>query len=387
MEVCAIPVTALVDEAPRYARDVARPTYVEEVQSWNPAPGWLDGVDPLEALERLLASPSIASKRWVWEQYDHQVQAATVIGPGADAALLRIRGTNRGLALVVDGNGRWVWCDPRAGAALAVCEAARNLAAVGARPLAVTDCLNFGNPEKDPVYWQFVEAVRGIAAACRALGTPVVSGNVSFYNESAEGAVLPTPTIGMVGVIDDLDRRVPPGRAEPGDVVLEIGGPGRHLGASSFLAEIAGTTAGRPPRVDFDAERALGEAARALAADGLVGTMHDISGGGLAVAAAEISFAFPPRCGLELELPAGSEPFSALFGEDAARLVAVIPAERIERALASLAERGVPARRAGRVTEDAVFRVVGVGERPRARLFSLWDGSLEQRMKRVEESG
>jgi phosphoribosylformylglycinamidine synthase len=261
------------------------------------------------------------------------------------------------------------------------------LAAVGARPLAVTDCLNFGNPEKDPVYWQFVEAVRGIAAACRALGTPVVSGNVSFYNESAEGAVLPTPTIGMVGVIDDLDRRVPPGRAEPGDVVLEIGGPGRHLGASSFLAEIAGTTAGRPPRVDFDAERALGEAARALAADGLVGTMHDISDGGLAVAAAEISFAFPPRCGLELELPAGSEPFSALFGEDAARLVAVIPAERIERALASLAERGVPARRAGRVTEDAVFRVVGVSERPRARLFSLWDGSLEQRMKRVEESG
>jgi phosphoribosylformylglycinamidine synthase II len=387
VEVCRIPVAALVDEAPRYVREVARPSYVEELQAWEPEPGWLDSVNPLEALERLLESPSIASKRWVWEQYDHQVQAATVIGPGADGAVLRIRGTNRGLALAVDGNGRWVWCDPRRGAALAVCEAARNLVAVGARPLAVTDCLNFGNPEKDPVYWQFVEAVRGIAAACQALGTPVVSGNVSFYNESAEGAVLPTPTIGMVGVIDDLKVRVPPGRAAPGDLVLEIGGTGRHLGASSFLAEIIGVKAGRPPALDFDAERALGETALALAAAGLVGTMHDVSDGGLAVAAAELLFALPPQCGLELELPPDGEPCAALFGEDAARLVVTVSPDRIERALALLAEAEVPARRAGHVTDDAGFRILGIGERPRAALFSSWDQSIEERMKRIEESG
>ncbi|MGH7564584.1 MAG: phosphoribosylformylglycinamidine synthase subunit PurL, partial [Gemmatimonadota bacterium] len=161
--VCEIPVRTLTDEVPRYVREVDPPTYVAEVHAAMPDPAELAGIDPLEALEALLASPTIASKRWVWEQYDHSVQTGTVVAPGADAAVVRIRGTDRGLALVVDGNGRWVYCDPRRGAALAVAEAARNLAAVGAKPLAITDSLNYGNPEKDPVYWQFVEAIRGIS--------------------------------------------------------------------------------------------------------------------------------------------------------------------------------------------------------------------------------
>jgi phosphoribosylformylglycinamidine synthase II len=386
VEVCAIPVPALVDEAPRYAREAARPEYIDGIQAWEPEPGWLEGVDPLEALERLLAAPSIASKRWVWEQYDHQVQASTVVGPGADAAVVRIRGTRRGLALAIDGNGRWVACDPRRGGALAVCEAARNVTAVGARPLAVTDCLNFGNPEKDPILWQFVEAIRGIAEACRALGTPVVSGNVSFYNESSGGAIHPTPTIGMVGLLADLDHLVPPGRAAAGDVLIEIGVPGGHLGASSFLFEIFGQVAGRPPAVDLDAERDHGEAVRALAQAGLAGTLRDVSDGGLAVAAAEMMFALPTGCGMVLELESSLEPCAALFGEDGARYLLAIPPERAAAALAELAARAVPARIAGRVTDDGAFRVAGVGERPRERLFAIWDRSIEERMQRIEES-
>jgi len=346
-------------------------------------------VDPLDALERLLAAPTIASKRWVWEQYDHQVQASTVTGPGADAAVLRIRGTNRGLALAVDGNGRWVHCDPRRGAALAVCEAARNVTAVGARPLAVTDCLNFGNPEKDTVHFQFVEAIRGIAETCEALGTPVVSGNVSFYNESSTGRIHPTPTIGMVGVIDDLARRVPPDRAAPGDVLVEIGEPGGHLGASSFLAEVMGRTAGSPPPVDPRAEKERGDAVRALVGMDLVGTLRDVSDGGLAVAAAELLFALPTECGMALDLAsaepaAAAGPCAALFGEDAGRYLLAAPPAKAERALAELARRGIPARRAGRITGDGAFRVEGIGERPRDRLFALWDKSIEDRMRRIE---
>ncbi len=383
--VCDIPVAALTDEAPRYAREVQAPAYVAELHAWEPASGWLDGVDPLDALERLLASPNLASRRWVWEQYDHQVQAATVIGPGADASVLLLRGTRRGLALAVDGNGRWTYCDPRRGGALAVCEAARNVTAVGARPLAVTDCLNFGNPEKDPVHWQFVEAIRGIAEACRALGTPVVSGNVSFYNESRGGAIHPTPTIGMVGVLDDVDQRIPPDRAAPGDALIEIGGPGSHLGASAFLAEVLGQLAGRPPAVDLDAERARGDAVRALAAAGLLGTARDVSDGGLAVAAAEMLFALPAECGLELHLDDAAPACAALFGEDAGRYLVTSPAARAGEALAALAGRGVPARPAGRVTGNGMYRVTGVGERPRDRLQARWEGSIEQRMRRIEE--
>jgi phosphoribosylformylglycinamidine synthase len=385
VEVCAIPVAALVDEAPRYAREVQRPAYVDRLQAWEPVPGWLDEVDPMDALERLLASPSVARKRWVWEQYDHQVQASTVVGPGADAAIVRIRGTNRGLALTVDGNGRWVYCDPHRGGALAVCEAARNVTAVGAVPLAVTDCLNFGNPEKDPILWQFVEAIRGIADACRALGTPVVSGNVSFYNESSGGAIHPTPTIGMVGLLEDLDRRVPPDRAAAGDVLIEIGGTGQHLGASTFLFEMFGLVAGLPPDARLDAERDHGEAVRALTARDLVGTLRDVSDGGLAVAAAEMLFALPAGAGMEVETTPGASAAAELFGEDGARFLLATSRDRAEETLGELAARRVPARVVGRVTDDGTFRVVGGGERSRERLFTLWDRTIEESMQRIEE--
>ena len=383
--VCEIPVRALTDDVPRYLREVEPPDYVAEVHAGMPDPARLSAIDPWDALEALLSAPTIASKRWVWEQYDHTVQASTVAGPGADAAIVRIRGTDRGLALAVDGNGRWVYCDPRRGGALAVAEAARNLAAVGARPLAVTDCLNFGNPEKDPVYWQFTEAIRGISEACRALDTPVVSGNVSFYNESTRGAIHPTPTVGMVGVVD-LDRAILPGRGRPGDLAILVGGEGSHLGATSLLKEVVGVTAGRAPAVDLDAERRLGEAVRELAGAGLVRSAHDLSDGGLGVAAAELLFGHPPRTGLDLELPDGVDPLKALFAEDAARILLVVAREDRVETTRRLSDHGLPVRVAGRLTGTPVLRIVGLGHRRRPDLESLWEGAIPRIMQRAESS-
>ena len=364
--VCEIPVRALTDDVPRYLREVDPPPYVAEVHAGMPDPDQLAAIDPWDALETLLAASTIASKRWVWEQYDHTVQASTVAAPGADAAIVRIRGTDRGLAL-------------------AVAEAARNLAAVGARPLAITDCLNFGNPEKDAVYWQFAEAIRGISEACRALDTPVVSGNVSFYNESSRGAIHPTPTIGMVGVVD-LARTILPGRGRPGDLAVLVGGEGSHLGATSLLKEVLGLTAGRAPAVDLDAERRLGEAVRELAGAGLVRSAHDLSDGGLGVAAAELLFGHPRETGLDLELPAGVDPVKVLFAEDAGRILLVIAAENEADVSGRLSDHGLPVRVAGRLTGTPVLRIAALGHRRRLDLEALWQGTIPRIMQRTESS-
>ena len=385
-EVCRIPVAALVDEVPRYVREVGEPAYLAEVHARMPGTGEIARVDPLAALETLLSAPTIASKRWVWEQYDHHVQTNTVLGPGtAGAALLRIKGTPAAVAVVTDGNGRYAYCDPWRGGALAVAEAARNLACVGARPLGVTDCLNFGNPEKDAVYFQFAEAVRGIAEACRALDAPVVSGNVSFYNESPRAAIYPTPTIGMVGLLEDLDTR-PRGGGAPGDALVLIGPDGTHLGAGSFLAEVMGVVAGRAPAVDLETERRNAEIVRDLVREGLAVTAQDVSDGGLAVTAAEICFGLPAECGIDLALPeAEGAPHGALFGEDGARYLLVTPAERLGFLRARLESAGAPWREAGRVTDDGRIRFHGAGERPREELERRWRNAIEKRMESMED--
>jgi phosphoribosylformylglycinamidine synthase len=385
-EVCRVPVAALVDEVPRYTRAVDEPPYLRELHDRRPGPAAIAAIDPLTAIETLLSAPTIARKRWVWEQYDPTDQTHTMLGPGrADAALLLLPGTRAAIALATDGNGRYAYCDPRRGGALAVVEAARNVSCVGARPLAVTDCLNFGNPEKDAVYFQFVEAVRGIAEACRALDAPVVSGNVSFYNESPAGAIHPTPTIGMVGLLEDRDEG-PRGGAIRGDAIVLVGPDGGHLGAGSLLSEVLGLIAGRAPEVDLEAERRHAEIVRSLIRAGLALVAHDIGDGGLAVAAAELCFGLPPGLGIGLDLPAtDGSPHGVLFGEDGARYLLVVPIAALAEVRERLAGTGVPWREAGRVTDDGQIAFGAVGARDRAELQRRWEEAIESRMESLED--
>lgn len=353
-----MPVAALA-QAPTYVREGREDPAVRAARDRS-----LDDVvvpDDLGAvLLALLADPSIASKRAVYERYDHQVMTNTVIVPGAaDAAVLRLKESRRGIAATVDCNARYVYLSPRLGASLAVVEAARNLAAVGATPLGVTDNLNFGNPTEPEVYHQLQEAVEGLREACLALGTPVTGGNVSLYNQyrGADGrvrAVLPTPTVGMVGVLPDVTRHATLAFARDGDVVVLLGAGAPTLGATSYLAAWHGLEAGGPPILDLGAADRLVRTLWRLVQDGLVATAHDVGDGGVAVALAEMAIA--GGRGVDVTLPAdlAARPDAALFGEAAALAFVAIPETRwpdVERAVAAA---GLPARRVGRVTGDRV---------------------------------
>jgi phosphoribosylformylglycinamidine synthase len=315
--------------------------------------------DAAWTLRELLASPTIASKAWVYRQYDTSVRTNTVVGPGGDAAVLRLRGTRKAIAVKTDCNGRYVYLEPRTGGRAAVAEAARNVACTGARPMAITNCLNFGNPKRPEVFFQFREAVGGMADACTALGTPVTGGNVSLYNESPAGAVHPTPVIGMVGLIEDVDHVTRATFRTPGDAIVLLGDPTPELGASEYLARIHGVTAGTPPRCDLDAERRLIDALLEAIQAGAVASAHDCSDGGLAVALAECAMASRESAtSASVDLSAWSSiPARALlFGEAQARVVVSSsnPAE-VERIAAA---RGVPARRIGVVEpKERPFRV------------------------------
>ncbi|MBI4544610.1 MAG: phosphoribosylformylglycinamidine synthase subunit PurL [Gemmatimonadetes bacterium] len=353
--VCQIPAAALVNGCPTYLREGRESVEVERLRAWDPSE--LDATPtathPMRLLLRLLSSPSIASKQWIYQQYDTTVRTATVLPPGrSDAGVLRLRGTSLGIAATVDGNGRYVYLNPRRGAMIAVAEAARNLVCVGARPRAVTDNLNFGNPLKPEVYYQFREAVLGIAEACRRFETPVVGGNVSFYNESPGGGIYPTPVIGMVGVLEDVGRRLGLGFRDPGDAVVLLGRNTSELGGSEYLKVIHGRLAGDAPALDLDAEKALQEAVLALAAAGLLKSAHDCSEGGLAVCLAESAIAEPERLlGLEVELADDLPLVALLFGEAQGRVVVSCAPEHAPRVLQTAAEFGVPAAALGHVGE------------------------------------
>ncbi|MEL6268012.1 MAG: AIR synthase-related protein, partial [Pseudomonadota bacterium] len=333
-----LPLAALSGTAPEYDRP-------HEAPAPPPPLGPLPGIDPASALIRLMERPNFGSRAWVWEQYDHMVMADTVVRPGADAAVVRIHGTNRGLALTADVTPRYCLADPETGGAQAVAEAYRNLSATGARPLAITDNLNFGNPEKPAIMGQFVGCIRGIGAASTALDMPVTGGNVSLYNETEGRAILPTPTIGAVGLIDDLDRvvRMAPGE---GDALVLLGTTVGHLGQSALLAELEGRAEGAPPPVDLEVERAAGELVRRLAAEGLVTAVHDLSDGGLAVAAAEMALA--AGTGVEIEAHGELAPLAWFFGEDQARYLLAAREDDLHRLVALALEAGVPVRRVGR---------------------------------------
>ncbi len=355
--VADIPVDPLVEAAPRYRRP--------HVPTPRPAMPAVEagGIAPLDALERLLGTPDLASRRWIWEQYDHMVMGDTVVRPGGDAAVVRIHGTSRGLALTVDCTPRYCAADPREGGRQAVAEAWRNLAAAGARPLAVTDNLNFGDPERPEIMGQLVGCIEGIGEACRALDFPVVSGNVSLYNETDGRAILPTPVIGGLGLLDDLARRSTLAFAAAGQDIVAIGATAGHLGQSLLLRDVLGTPGGPPPPVDLDAERRNGRLVLDLIEGGVVETCHDVSDGGLLVAVAEMALA--SGIGAEIAPPPDTDPLAWLFGEDQGRyLVAVADPDPV---LDAAAASGVPALSIGR-TGGSALTVSGHGHISLARL-------------------
>jgi phosphoribosylformylglycinamidine synthase len=289
-------------------------------------------------LKRLLASPNICSKRWVHEQYDSMVQTNTVSGPGglAEAGVIRIKGTERGLAMALDGNGRWCYLDPKLGAMHAVAESARNVACAGGRPVAATNCLNFGNPEKPPIMGQFSAVIDGMSAACTALGTPITGGNVSFYNETLGEGIYPTPVIGVVGIIDDVGKVVGSGFRREGQAVLLLGAaaeepqPELSFGSSEYALQIVGKMWGRPPAIDLEKERRLQAALIQLAAEGLLDSAKDVSEGGLAVTLAEKCF--PGAIGADVKLPSSAPNHTiTLFGEEASRVLISCDPSKVAR--------------------------------------------------------
>ncbi len=320
--------------------------------------------DLADALRTLLDTPTIAGKRWVYEQYDSTVQASTVLGPGGDAAVIHVPGTTFGVAAATDGNARFVLLDPYEGGKAAVAESARNVACAGARPLGITNCLNFGNPRKPAVFFQFREACRGMADACRALETPVTGGNVSFYNESPTGAVDPTPVVGMVGLLEDVAHARPSWFIRPGDRVLVFGTTRGHLGGSSYWEHVLDVVGGRPPPVDLQAERRLVDLLVALAGERLLASAHDVSDGGLAVALVESCIGTPyapTGLGATVDLRSIQGPLSPeaiLFGEDHGRVVASCRPDRAQTVLARARAHGVPAQDVGTVREpDASLEI------------------------------
>ena len=346
--------TALADECPTYHLDAQEPDYIREVQQFDltalPEPvlrtaeagaGWLTYES---ALRTLLDAPSIASKAWVAEQYDSSVQTLTVDVPASDAAVLRIRGSDKGIAVKLDGNGRYCHLDPYVGGQIAVAEAARNVACVGARPKAITDNLNFGNPEKPTAFWQFRRAVEGIALASDVFDTPVVSGNVSFYNETPEGAIFPTPTIGMLGILDNVNRRCQAGFRNDGegDIVVLLtayADPEGGVGGSEYLAAVHGVEAGRPPHIDLPGEKRLQELLFDCIGDGLFASCHDVSDGGLAVTLAESAIISDQGALILLNRSDFADhlrPSATVFGEAQGRVVVTL---RTEAQLAKLRER------------------------------------------------
>ena len=386
--VADVPTKALTDEGPVYRRPMSRPAWQDEVQRLDlatlPAPP-----APQAAFEALLASPVIASKRWAYEQFDHSVGTNTIAQPGTAAGVVRIKGARQGLAVSVDGNGRYCYLDPYRGAMLAVAESARNVACVGAEPVGATNNLNFGNPERPEIMWQFGEAVRGIGDACRALDVPVTGGNVSLYNETEGKAIFPTPVLGIVGLLADASKTVTRVFRSEGAAVIAFGENRGELGGSEFLVRLLDRVQGAPPALDLERERALQHLIVALVRDGLVESAHDCADGGLAVTLAECTFS-SGGIGVEVSLPAvpgladGWHTAATLFGESASRIVVSAAQDVVSKVLAAAAAAGVPAAVIGR-TGGSEIRLDVDGD-PVVRMSvadaeQAWAAAIGQRMQ------
>ncbi|WP_155593569.1 phosphoribosylformylglycinamidine synthase subunit PurL [Lysinibacillus cavernae] len=349
--VAEVPADALAEDAPVYHKPSAEPAYYAQFQA-------IENTEPVitdykETLNALLKAPTIASKEWVYDQYDHQVRTSTVVKPGSDAAVIRVRGTNKGLAMTTDCNSRYIYLDPEVGGAIAVAEAARNIVATGGTPLAITDCLNFGNPEKPEIFWQIEKSADGISAACTALNAPVIGGNVSLYNERSGEAVYPTPTIGMVGLIEDLAHVTTQDVKAAGDIVFVIGETKTEFGGSELQKLLnGGVISGKAPAIDLEVEAARQQVLLKAIKAGLVQSAHDVAEGGLAVAIAEKTFG---ANGLGVDITLTGSATTALFSESQSRFVVTVKEENA----AAFVEIIKDAQKIGVVTNDALVKING----------------------------
>jgi len=376
-----IPAKALAEEAPIYSPEV------KPVVAAIDDRGGADSatIDSHEALRQLLREPTIASKNWVYRQYDHTVRTGTIVKPGSDAAVFFVRYADKILAATTDCNSLYCSLHPRTGGKIAVAEAARNLTCSGARPLAVTDNLNFGNPYKPENFWQLREAVEGIAEACRAFGTPVAGGNVSLYNESPAGTVDPTPTIGMVGLIEDEKHITTQWFKEESDTIILVGETGTELGGSQFLKACYGRKIGPPPNIDLEHEIKIQNTARELIRAGLVKSAHDCSEGGLAVALTECCFNPEKLLGAEIDLKTGETPVTAaLFNESQSRIVISVDSKDAQKTTAILQQSGIPFQRLGQVEGNELR--IRVNEKTfRWPIADLYDGWFNAIRRAVED--
>jgi phosphoribosylformylglycinamidine synthase II len=367
-QVAKVPALSLTEKAPVYERPMRSIPANGDDPTFAPFDGDL-GV----ALRSLLAAPNVASKRWVFEQYDRMVQGQTVAGPGSDAAVVRVPGTMKGIALSVDGNGRYGSLDPYLGGAHAVAEASRNVAVTGAKPLAITNCLNFGNPDRPEVMWQFSEAIRGMRDACLALDTPVTGGNVSFYNESGGSAIWPTPVVGVLGSLADYRLRLPTGFPSPGLAVYLLGESFAELGGSEFAETVLGVVAGMPPALDLEVERRLQDLVQEAAGGDLLASAHDCSDGGVAVALAEC--AILGGNGFAVTIAGDLPPHVLLFGESASRVVVSVAPEREGSLRGLAATRGVPFERLGETGGPRAL-IDGMVDMTVIDLVDVWEGAI-----------
>lgn len=385
--VAAVPAETLVlgGGAPVYIRETREPGYLKETRAFDtgtvPPPADLSTV-----LRTLLATPNIASKRWVYEQYDSMVRTNNILLADADAAVILLKDTRKALAIKTDCNGRYVYLNPRLGATIAVAESARNVVCAGGTPVAITNCLNFGNPYKPEVYWQFAEAIRGMGEACRAFDTPVTGGNVSFYNESPNASVYPTPVIGMLGVLDDVAYATPSGFRRPGEAVILFGTNDGWIGGSEYLAAIHGIVAGEPPPIDLGKEMALHRAVLECISSELVSSAHDCADGGLAVALAECTLGVGGApCGVTVDVAAAGKSGAIredrlLFGEDQSRVILSAGESHVRRILEIAARHGVPAARIGTTGGESLEINGGRVKMTTKEIGAIYLGSIGQKM-------
>ncbi len=381
--VAEIPAKALADDGPIYVREEKLPDYLKEAQKLD-LKSIAEPKDFNSVLKKLLNHPTLASKAWVWQQYDHMVRTDTVFYPGHDAALVRIKGTNKGIAVSTDCNSLYCYLDPFEGGKIAVAESVRNVVCSGAVPLGITNCLNFGNPMKPEVFWQFHQAVLGMSEACRALQTPVTGGNVSFYNESPTAAIFPTPTVGAVGLIENIGNRVPSFFQHEDDLIFQLGETFDEIGGSHYLMIEHKLEKGLPPRLDLNRETALHKTILELAGQGILSSCHDLSEGGLAVTLAESCMGSGMGAVVDhLDLQknyAGLRKDSVYFGESQSRVIVSVKPEHKEAVLKAALKNGVPAAQIGKtggkqlVIEERIS--LGVAD-----LKKIYDAAIPERMK------